>query len=296
MTTFSHRFSILVIIVLGGSFSSCDNSFNPIAGNIVDSYSIFGYLDAGADTQWVRIMPIRATITSNLDSLDAKVMLYEEGGASTEMTPRMFNFSNIVGDSVIVWNYWTDFDIKPNTNYHLVVERPNGEQTTVTVRTPNGADSLTADGATVIIDGAPNLVDLRIKWTIRDNRTGEIESFSLTNYGSLRLRQDDYFRFEVRPNDNFLNIGKIMGYYESDEWYRASINGDIEVLKTQLVAISAGPDWIDFYDLTREEISIQSINESNIQNGVGYLVGAFSEEIPFEICKGDAGDMIVCHE
>ena len=206
----------------------------------------------------------------------------------------LFDFKNIVGDSIIVWNYWTDMDIKANTGYQLVVQRPDGEQSQVTVFTPGEYDSSSVDGSSVRIFGAPDLVDLRLKWKIQDNVRGRIKNYSLTNFGFLNFKQGDDYRFTIDPNRDFINIGKALGYERPNQLYQAVLRNQIRVLDVQLVAISAGPEWVDFYSLTREEISIQSIGETNIENGVGYFVGSLGKVIPFEICPGDAGNMTVC--
>ena len=43
-------------------FSACDPSFQPLEANDEFFFSMYGFLDAGADTQWVHITPIREQV------------------------------------------------------------------------------------------------------------------------------------------------------------------------------------------------------------------------------------------
>ena len=275
--------------------NSCDDTFDPLTGNIVDLFSVFGYLDAEADTQWVRIMPIRRSIDAIPDSIDAIVTLRELGEIPVQMKPRLFNFINIVGDSVMVWNFWTDLDVKPDTGYELVITKPNGEITRSTVYTPPETATPVMQGSRVTINNAPNLIDIRLNWKVYHPATDKTERFSFTHFAGAKnpMIQNTYQK-SIDPNQNFVRIGQFFGYLRPEELYTASLRGEITVLETELVAISAGPDWQGLFDLTREELTVQSIENSNIENGVGYFVGSIGDIIPFEVCVGDEGESIWC--
>src|SRR5512138_1500022 len=65
-------------LLLAGCLASlpaaCADSFSPIAPSEL-RYSVFGYLDASADTQWIRVMPIRPLVPTAPDSFAATVTL-----------------------------------------------------------------------------------------------------------------------------------------------------------------------------------------------------------------------------
>lgn len=62
--------SILFIIFAAVSFSGCDNTFQPFVQGKVP-YSVYGYLEAGRDTNFVRVAeldnPLLADSTQNLN-------------------------------------------------------------------------------------------------------------------------------------------------------------------------------------------------------------------------------------
>lgn len=288
---------LLTMVAIGSIalFSSCDEDFNPVSGEVVDSFSVFGYVDAAADTQWIRIMPVRQSIEPIQDSIDAVVTLRELGGAAVEMQPRLFRFTNIVGDTVFAWNFWTDFDIKPDTGYELLIEQHNGEITKAIAYTPPETAPPYLTGAWLTINNAPNMVDIRLSWKVYHKKTGKTREFSYSHFAGAKSTQlPNTYQLTINPNLDFVKIGQELGYLSHDSLYAASLAGEVEVLETEIIAISAGPEWQGLFDLTREELALQSIENSNIVNGVGYFVGALGEKIPINVCPGDEGEMTVC--
>lgn len=62
---------IVGIILLAG----CDQTFEPIQENNQYYFSLYGYLDAAADTQWVRVGPARQDINETPDPAGIEVTL-----------------------------------------------------------------------------------------------------------------------------------------------------------------------------------------------------------------------------
>ena len=54
------------------ALASCDQGFDP-ALEQEKYFSIFGVLDLDADTQWIRVMPIRSSAQSSSGEVDATV-------------------------------------------------------------------------------------------------------------------------------------------------------------------------------------------------------------------------------
>ena len=55
--------TLSLILVL----AACDNSFEPINEEPTDFFAIFGFLDTAADTQFVRVSPLRETLEPSGD-------------------------------------------------------------------------------------------------------------------------------------------------------------------------------------------------------------------------------------
>jgi hypothetical protein len=58
------------------SVAACDNTLEPIdPGGL--PFSVFGYLDASADTQWIRVTPLRTVLRGSADPTGVTVTLEE---------------------------------------------------------------------------------------------------------------------------------------------------------------------------------------------------------------------------
>ncbi|GAA5520829.1 hypothetical protein LQ318_03755 [Aliifodinibius salicampi] len=99
--------------------SGCDQSFQPLKENTQYYFSIYGYLDASADTQWVRVAPARKQLST--DTIPEMTVTLEEveTGNSSVMHDSLFQPANKFN----YINVWTTMDIKPEHTYRLVVER-----------------------------------------------------------------------------------------------------------------------------------------------------------------------------
>lgn len=113
--------------------AGCNQSFQPIKDDPNATFSIYGYLDATADTQWVRVIPARQEV----NMFDEKPEMY------VTLTDVKTGNSTVMNDSLILsWDgrhmlvVWTTMDIEPEHSYTLRAERPDGEESHVTVTTP----------------------------------------------------------------------------------------------------------------------------------------------------------------
>lgn len=108
--------------------ASCDDGFAPLAPSRA-GFSVFGYLDASADTQWIRVMPIRPLLTTTPDSIDATVTLEHLGtGQVIELRDSLFRFTNYLqpdlgSEGVYAHNFWTTERIEPGATYRFSARR-----------------------------------------------------------------------------------------------------------------------------------------------------------------------------
>jgi hypothetical protein len=81
----------------------------PFAENAVGPFAIFGYLDLRADTQWVRLMPIRRNLIPTPDPIDAIVTLEHLGtGRVVMLRDSLFAFTDGKSGGVgYAHNFWT---------------------------------------------------------------------------------------------------------------------------------------------------------------------------------------------
>ncbi|MEJ2503527.1 MAG: hypothetical protein P8177_09505, partial [Gemmatimonadota bacterium] len=123
---------------LVGAFlaGGCDESFEPIAPSDL-RFSVWGYLDPAADTQWIRVMPIRPQALTSPGPSDVTVTL-EEVGTDRVILLRdsMFTFVADPGTKTYAHNFWTDAPIEPGAVYRFRAEREDGPAAGADVAVP----------------------------------------------------------------------------------------------------------------------------------------------------------------
>ena len=122
---------LLVVILL--LFIGCEQSFQPIKENKQYPFSMYGYLDASADTQWVRITPPREQLTMPPILPSMQVTLLEKNTAnSTVMHDSLFHLAN----GVRYINVWTTMDIKLAHTYQIEARNSDGDIARVEITIP----------------------------------------------------------------------------------------------------------------------------------------------------------------
>jgi hypothetical protein len=121
--------------------AACDESFEPTAASEF-AFSVFGYLDASADTQWIRVMPMRSLRVTTRDPLGVTVTLEELGtGRIIELEDSLFTFSSysdsaLGAEGAYVHNFWTTVPIEPGATYRFVATRAGREPAEAVVEIP----------------------------------------------------------------------------------------------------------------------------------------------------------------
>ena len=153
-------------VALAAAAAGCGGAFDPRAEADV-YFTLWGYLDASADTQWVRVSPVRETVDPAAGPLDADVVLERVAtGEGTALRDSVFIYEN----GLAAHNYWTTAPVEPGETYRLRVRRSDGAETGATVRVPPAYPAPTlGDGrcqcpATVTVSGVERLVDVAEFW------------------------------------------------------------------------------------------------------------------------------------
>jgi hypothetical protein len=127
---------VTLICALTAVAAACDESFEPTAPSDF-AFSVFGYLDASADTQWIRVMPIRPLRTTSPGPLAATVTLEHLGtGRIIQLEDSVFEFSPTSEGAFYVHNFWTPEDIEPGATYRFSARREGKEPAEAVVEIP----------------------------------------------------------------------------------------------------------------------------------------------------------------
>ncbi|MCG2587664.1 hypothetical protein [Rhodohalobacter sulfatireducens] len=274
---------VAFLLVIG-----CDQTFEPLQENNKYHFSIYGTLDAEKDTQWIRIGVPRENINETPDPAGITVTLEDvETGQTAVMQDSLFASRDLL-------NYWTTIPLKNEHTYRIIAERDDGKSSVVTVTIPEELPTPIVwinnnpSGYMIYIDDSvEHIADLQTKWYVlispQTERVKRVYTFNYRN----KLKHTGafggaYFTL-VRDSEERRFITE------------SNAGADIAVLHRQFFVAAGGPEWDD---------NISSINDleyfldgtaSNVENGLGYVVGTDSKLVPYFTCQTpDSSDVIPC--
>lgn len=104
--------------------TACDESITPISGEVDGYYTINGYLDVDADTQFVRVTPVRFQFERFLAGpLDARVFTRDlSTGDETTWRDSIITLEDGTTDHL----FHSTMPVLPGETYEFVIERPDG--------------------------------------------------------------------------------------------------------------------------------------------------------------------------
>ena len=242
---------------------------------------MFGYLDASADTQWVRITPFRDQLSQPPEKPAMKATLVDlEQDKRSVMNDSLFLYP----DGFHVLNSWTTANVEPDHSYELIVESPDEEGSWVAVTIPKDFPvpemSIPDENlcyAVVTFKEVERLADLQYRWYVKVSRPGwEYYRYFYLNYRN-RVSQGapgEYrLTFDLRASRNSIEADMSSGF---------PANTTFKVLRKELFVASGGPEWISYEQLRSIDDLTYALPEvyANIENGVGYVFGIVSKTIP----------------
>lgn len=267
-------FAVLYII-------GCDETFEPIKDNADTPFSIFGYLESPADSNWVRISEVRNSLyTEKEATIDATVTVeHPESGQTEMMQDSLVPYE----EGFYAFNFRSDMKFEPDQTYLLTAERSDGQTSSATVTLPSTfPDPELLIGSAFIaphIKDVQYLADLKVIYDVHNDETGEVKEWEFQHV------QDTLVPSQMLPNENLprgehtLDISvtphmqTICDYYEPRGL-------QYTILQSQLYVASASPEWRDF--AFRDSLSAQLPDGGNVKNGTGNLIGIVSKTIDMD--------------
>lgn len=275
------------------TLSSCTDSFQALEENDQYYFSMYGYLDASADTQWVRVTPAREQVDA-LEEVPEMTVSVEnlDSGDTIMLNDSLFQNS---GASYI--NFWTTEPIQHNQSYRIVAKRPDGSTSHATVNTPGELPTprviiQTSFGFpttySVEVDASVHVADVQSKWYVRikapnlDSR--RIFTFSYRNDADTTEAGGGSYSYQLKPEEELNDI---------EAQVLLPDNGEIEVVHRQIFVASTGSEWVSgVSSLSDLEYAIPE-TFSNVENGVGFVTGIDSKYVPYESCENESQTQIV---
>ena len=134
--------SLVLVLIIGIAGGGCEESIAPFL-ETNRYFTIYGYLDTGADVQYVRVEPLRRLIDPPPPGpIDAEVSITElETGQVITWTDSLVTFDNDIYGHV----YYANFTPVHNYTYRLDVRRSDGATTSATTTVPPNVEALIND-------------------------------------------------------------------------------------------------------------------------------------------------------
>ena len=264
---------LTIAFLSGVLLIGCTDAVDPI----VDSgraYTVYGLLDAHADTQAVRVFSIDGTLDLiRPASLGAKVTSVEVGTAAEHSWQEsVVEFSNGRFGHV----YWAAFRAKYEGVYRLDLERPDGARTTVQITMPPRAEAIRMDPVLgfgyarlpVLWRHAPRVHDIRVAYT--------------TNYGT--------YPFEYPLDQEVREDGVLVDIYLSrdfrdifSELNRARIPvANLRLLEVTLSVLISSSAWVPPGGVYDPDVLIEPGVFSNVENGFGFVGAGYDTLLVFD--------------
>lgn len=271
--------AFLAVLIMSG----CETTFEPMQQNDEYSFTMYGYLDVNADTQWVRTMPIGETlIPTNATHDGTEVTITRE--KTNELIPlndSLFIFS----DNARVWNYWASQKIYPDEEYTITAVDVDGNQSTSRITTTSAFDypevEYTEKAEEGIVTGSSidPIVTAEMIYTLQMitpmGCTPEFE-LTLSSMDEILRFPNGNYQFGI---DNDIRIArelKILEFAYVPPTF--NLSDHVRVNKRVLFIATGNEDWLDIFDLSPQERRIPDVM-TNVEEGTGLIVGIASRTV-----------------
>lgn len=263
--TFVRTAAVTAVLALAGLLSACDNTVDPF----IESdrhFTIFGYLDTGSDTQFVRVIPFRKEIGGRgADSINVEVTATTAEGANVyQWRDSVITYA----DGSIGHVFYSPFRPIPGQTYRFRVERPNGDASWAETTVPPIED--------VEVDIPPPAAQVPISHDVTWHHI-EAEPFRV----EVWYRFSEYPPYE--PFKEFVVTYEDIGRAEDDNWtVRVNLSEDLDKIINRLrpgatllgvgIRLTMSDDaWRPPGVVFDPEILVQPGTFSNVENGFGFL-------------------------
>lgn len=261
---------LLVATALAGA---CDQTFEPLAP-IERHYSVFGYLDASADTQWIRVMPIRTLKPTSAGPSSDVVTLEEHGtGRMIPLQDSVFRFdyrppAPLTG-SAWAHNFWTSQPIEPGARYTLSIRGDSGEVATAEITIP-----------------PPYHVELSVtRWGLADQL--RVTGLKQLPFVAQKIRFQDgcgasmdtvWYKAGPGADDSYT----ILVRRDSVE-KRGDRCGSPRILGREFWLVGSDSSWPSGVGSGPAGVGA-AILSTNVENAVGFVVGVLTRSFPYGEC------------
>jgi len=254
-------------------YAGCHTSFTPIQEND-RYYSIFGFLNASADTQFVRIEKLRdGQFSSTPEHLNIDVILTNTTtGEKTVMHDSLFHYP--AGDA---HNYYTTLPVRPEQTYLLEIKKNQTLTSAQTDIPPSFPEPIitahSKDSTGIDIRGINRLIAVdAFYYSYLDCIAPPCPDNPIIHQAIIKHLQDTVHHgslIHVRINHRKDLNNEKLGYPQ---------NRTFTLVRTEVMIAAGNEDWPDFLHLNPETVALPNA-VSNVKGGTGILGGIISDTL-----------------
>ncbi|PEN14831.1 hypothetical protein CRI94_00605 [Longibacter salinarum] len=263
----------------------CDTTIDAVQPRDEYQFSMYGVLDVGRDTQWIRVEDLRDSLPLGArDDINATVMLTDETtGTSVELNDSIFTFAS--ARDLRQHNFWTTLPIRGMHTYRIDVIREGDVRASATTSTPDPdydyeTINVTADSFDFVTSGIPMVAGARL-----DIELDAREDFGCSE-SPFTARLDIYASVTQTGDSEFTTPVDYVSFLDQPR-YRCYRRADSLVT---LHFTAAGSDWpeLDAYnDLAFEDV-VRPDSFSNVSGGHGYVAGVVRRTYTIDVTEENA--------
>jgi hypothetical protein len=272
----------LAAVLASALAAGCDYPLHPYRDNSDAPFSMVGYLDLKADTQWVRVMPVRQNLLLDPAPIDGVVTLEQAGtGRVVTLNDSVFGFSDPRIDGVAyAHNFWTTERLEPGTTYQLRAVRSDGASTTALVEMPPDLrfsylnDAVDEPGFVFLLFRAGNVLSVDVLHTMMSLIGGSVGMNPVWEpAGKVAVRQN--------PPIPTTEPGVLATTADAKGLLPGAL---FDVGRLEIRIVAARSDWPYLPDLSDLEVTLPGTMPSNVEHGFGFVGGVSTWTIPFTHC------------
>jgi hypothetical protein len=277
---------LLLWVLLGVTLSGCEENVNPFREE-ARYFTLFGALDMNADSQFVRVTPIRQEVEFDDGApIDAVVTTFDlTDGSVLVWTDSLFTFDDGSQGHIFL----APLRIQPGHTYRMEVERSDGIIASAETTVPD----LPIPVVDPIADAGALFITQSVRWLGVDDAPFNVETF---------------YRFLTAPGAPFTDVaidyepGNQSSNTENGWQIRVDLSGD----KDKILEVVPQPGRLTFMGMGMgitvlddqfdppggrfdPEVLVQPGVFSNVENGFGFVgaMGRFTVEwiVPDEIVR-----------
>lgn len=265
----------LLALLAATAGAACDDSFTPIEPT-AQRLSVWGYLEATRDTQWIRIGALRPTVfTSGAsgDSLPVQATLEDltNGGIIQlrQATVRWGITAPVDSAGTTVHNFWTTAPIRPGASFHFRAHGDIGRPVDAVVRIPADYHMEVLLGQAWNSPHGDSLVLIGLHYVAFVSAT----TFTVDSCGDASVDQS------YAPVSDTLHDAHSTPLFRVTPARRPGC-GPRFVTGRTLSIVGSGSAWAQ----DPSGVGFGDVGPGNVTDGVGFVGGTLSKTVPYESC------------